>query len=128
VAAGAPDGQRFPRARRLTRGSEIREVLRRGKRSGTAHVDVFDSASPFSHPRIGVIVPRYGHAAVDRNLLKRRLREIVRKELLPRLLRWDANLDIILRARRVAYGANYADLRSGLVELTDRRWSRDSSS
>lgn len=126
MAAGAPDGQRFPRARRLTRGADIREVLRQGKRSGTAHLDVFDSPSPLSHLRLGLIVPRHGHTAVERNLLKRRLREIVRKELIPRLQRGDVVLDIIVRARRNAYGIPYEDLRAELIQLADRRWSRGS--
>lgn len=126
MAAGAPDGQRFPRARRLTRGADIREVLRQGKRSGTAHLDVFDSTSPLSHLRLGLIVPRHGHTAVERNLLKRRLREIVRKDLIPRLQRGDVVLDIIVRARRNAYGVPYEDLRAELIQLADRRWSRGS--
>jgi len=126
VAAGTPDGQRWPRARRLTRGSEIREVLRRGKRSGTAHLDVFDFASPLSHPRVGLIVPRYGHSAVARNLLKRRLREVIRREILPRVERPPLGMDIIIRAKRAAYEAGYAELCSGLSELADRRWARES--
>jgi len=128
VAAGAPDGQRYPRTRRLTRGSEIREVMRRGKRSGTSFVDVFDLTSPFSHPRVGVVVPRYGHGAVERNLLKRRLREIARRDLLPALERRQLNIDIIVRAKREAYEAMQAELKPGLLELLGRRWVRGSSS
>jgi ribonuclease P protein component len=124
VTAGAPGGQRWPRAKRLTSGAEIREVLRRGKRSGTAHVDVFDSASLLSYPRVGVIVPRYGHSAVARNRVKRRLREITRRALLPWLEQAGVGSDIILRARRSAYEAPYEALRVGLVELAERRWAR----
>lgn len=127
VAAGAPDGQRFPRTRRLTRGAEIREVMRRGKRSGTSYLDVFDFASPLSHPRVGIVVPRYGHGTVERNLLKRRLREIARRDLLPVLERRRLNIDIILRAKRQAYEALHAELRLGLVEVLERRWLRGSS-
>src|SRR5690606_15366541 len=68
-------GQRLPRARRITRGDEIRALFRRGKRSRTAHLDVFHSASPVSYPRVGVVVPRYKRRVVERNLVKRRLRE-----------------------------------------------------
>ena len=128
MAAGTPDGQRLPRARRLTRGSEIRAVLGKGKRSGTAHLDVFAAASPLSHLRVGLIVPRYGHSAVARNLVKRRLREAVRREFLPRLAREGVAIDIILRARRSAYGLPYAALRDELVQLADRRWLREPSS
>ena len=128
MAAGEPDGQRFPRTRRLTRGSEIRAVMRRGKRSRTSHLDVFDSASPLSFARIGLVVPRHGHGAVARNLVKRRLRDIARRELLPRLERWGLNIDIILRARREAYEVAHAELRTGLLELLERKWARGSSS
>jgi ribonuclease P protein component len=91
-------------------------------------VDVFDSASPFSHPRVGVVVPRYGHGTVERNLVKRRLREIARRDLLPALERRRLNIDIILRARRQAYEAQHNELRLGLLELLERQWARGSCS
>ena len=129
MGGGTPDGgQGLPRARRLTRGSEIRAVFKRGKRSGTAHLDVFDSPSPLSHLRVGVIVPRYGHTAVERNQVKRRLREVLRRELIPQLLAAGVALDLIVRARREAYGAEYAALRADLVQLAERRWLRGRSS
>jgi ribonuclease P protein component len=65
---------------------------------------------------------------VERNRLKRRLREILRRELIPRLRRAGLEVDIIVRARRDAYGPTYADLRAELIELADRRWLRGSSS
>ena len=44
------------------------------------------SSLPLSRlPRVGIVVPRHQHSAVDRNRLKRRLRELVRLELLPAL-------------------------------------------
>jgi ribonuclease P protein component len=89
------------------------------------HVDVFDSASLFSYPRVGVVVPRYGHDSVARNLVKRRLREIARRDLMPLLERAHMNIDIILRARRSAYATAHADLRLELLELLERRWSRE---
>jgi ribonuclease P protein component len=124
----ADGGQSLPRVRRLTRGSDIRAVFKRGKRSGTAHLDVFDSPSPLSFLRVGVVVPRYGHTAVDRNRVKRRLREALRRELLPRLLAVDTKLDLIVRARREAYGAEYRELRDELMKLAERRWLRGASS
>ena len=59
-------------------------------------------------PRVGVIVPRYRQTAVARNLVKRRLRELVRQELLPHL----RGAEIVLRARPEAYGATVAGLRA----------------
>jgi ribonuclease P protein component len=51
-------------------------------------------------------VPRYKHSAVDRNRLKRRLREIGRRSILPDL----PPLELVIRARPEAYGASFAEL------------------
>lgn len=85
----------------------MQAVSREGKRIRTAHLDVRVHASPLAHPRIGIIVPRYGHTAVLRNRLKRRLRELARTELLPRL----AAVDVVIKARREGYDADFATLR-----------------
>lgn len=120
--------RRLPRERRIAHGAEIRDILRRGKRSGTAHLDVFDSTSPALHPRVGVIVPRHRHSIVQRNLVKRRLREVLRLEVLPRLEACGLAADVIVRARRDAYGASFQVLSDELVSWTRKRCSRARSS
>jgi len=102
-------------------------ILRRGKRSRTVHLDVFAAASPVSHPRVGIVVPRYRHAVVERNLVKRRIREAIRREILPRLVELDPAIDVLVRARREAYGAPFAALRDELLGWFDHRWSHVSS-
>jgi ribonuclease P protein component len=121
---GARDqrGRRLPRGRRITRGPEIRDIFRRGRRSRTQHLDVLDSDSPASFARVGLVVPRYGNTAVRRNLLKRRLREALRRQLLPRLDRTGIASDVLVRARREAYDVPYADLTAQLEEWVERRW------
>lgn len=115
--------RRLPRARRITRGAEIRALFRRGRRRKTAHLDVFDAASPVSYARVGLVVPRHGRRIVDRNRLKRRLRELLRQFILPRLDRAGLAVDVLVRARREAYDAGYRQLREELVEWADRRCS-----
>jgi ribonuclease P protein component len=88
------------------------------------HLDVYDSASPSSHPRVGVVVPKYRQTAVARNRVKRRLREILRVDVLPSLERCGMGIDVLVRARRGAYGATYAELRAELTKWTERRCSR----
>lgn len=127
-SAQSGGGERLPRARRLTRSSEIRSVFRQGKRSRTAHLDVFDSASPFAFPRVSIIVPRHRQTVVARNRLKRRLREILRRDVLPRLDENRLRLDLLVRARREAYGAPFAELQQELTEWTSRRLARAASS
>jgi ribonuclease P protein component len=63
-------------------------------------------------------VPRHQHSAVDRNQLKRRLRELVRLELLPALRAVSSTAtDIIIRARRDAYAAPLAALRNDIQTI-----------
>lgn len=123
----APDGggQKLPRARRITRGEQIRELFRRGKRSRTAHLDVFDSPSSVPFSRLALVVPRHGHSAVDRNRLKRRLREIGRRELLPALEREGGPTDVLVRARPEAYDARFEELRDELLTWLRPRSSAD---
>ena len=52
-------------------------------------------------------MPKYSHNSVDRNRVKRRLREIVRLDVLPAL----PNVDVVVRALPSAYDAGVAELR-----------------
>jgi ribonuclease P protein component len=87
-------------------------------------LDVFDSASPLSYPRIGVVVPKHRRSSVERNRLKRQLRELLRSEVLPRLRRSAGKTDVLVRARREAYLATFSQLRDELVAWTERACSR----
>ena len=53
-------GEGLPREARIRLGSEIRGLLERGERKRTKNVDVFFAASPASHSRLGLIVPKHG--------------------------------------------------------------------
>ena len=118
----------MPRSWRITRNREIRTLLQRGKRSRTGHLDVFASASPVPYPRAGVIVPRYKHDVVARNRVKRRLREILRRVVLPALRTRGMALDLLVRARREAYAASYRELERELEGWLERVGGRGSSS
>lgn len=121
---GAPEqrGRRYPRARRITRGTEIRMLFKRGKRSRTPHLDVLVADSPGSFSRAALVVPRHGNTAARRNRVKRRLREALRREVLPRLDARGVAVDVLVRARPEAYGASYAGLAAELVSWVERRW------
>jgi ribonuclease P protein component len=121
---GRAYGARFPRARRITRSREIRGLFTRGKRSRTAHLDVFDSTSPVAYVRIGLVVPKHRHTVVERNRLKRRLREIVRTVVLPGLAEAGVAAGVLLRARREAYGASFDELLQELTLWVNQRCSR----
>lgn len=67
------------------------------------------------HPRMGLIVPKFRANAVARNRLRRRLREVWRREVLPVQPAWD----LVIRARREAYEASFAELRLQLLSWRD---------
>ena len=79
----------------------------------TPNLDVRFAASAESIPRVGLIVPRHKHSAVDRNRLRRRLRELIRVELLPVVARGDA----LIRAKSDAYELSFADLRTEISSV-----------
>ena len=110
---------RFPTAAKVRKASEIINLRERGKRRKTRHLDVFFLASPASRSRAGVVVPKYGRSGVARNQLKRRLREILRIEVLPRLEHEHGNLDLLVRAQPSAYRANFSSLREQLIEVAE---------
>lgn len=60
----------------------------------------------FKRARVGIVVTKYRHSAVKRNLLKRRLRELVRIRLLPYI----SSVDIFIRPLPGAYKKSFADL------------------
>jgi ribonuclease P protein component len=124
---GAPDRFRLPRSSRIHRSSDIRTVMLRGKRKRTPHLDVFFIASPVSFARFGVVVPKHRHRIVDRNLLKRRLREIGRTEVLPALRGAGAPLDVLVRARREAYAAEFGQLREEIRKVVQGLCSNEPS-
>jgi ribonuclease P protein component len=77
------------------------------------HLDVRAIASPLGHPRIGIVVPRYSGSAVDRNRLKRRLRELVRT----RLLAVAPSVDVVIRARPDAYAVSFEMLEADIMRV-----------
>src|SRR3954471_9002900 len=97
---------RFPRPQRLTREADLELVRRTGKRMQTEGVEARVSASLLLHPRVGVVVPKYGRNIVDRNRTKRRLRELARLRLLPQL----GQVDLLLRAKPQAYQSSFEQL------------------
>lgn len=66
--------------------------------------------------RVGIVVPRYGHTAVERNRLKRRLRELVRGVVLSA----ESSVDVVVWAQRSAYSLSFAGLQQEVERV--RRW------
>lgn len=104
-------------------------MRRSGTRIRVEFLDVRAMLSTLPHARVGFVVPKYGHSSVDRNRLKRRLRELVRTQLLP-LLRPPAGgtvahvtplppIDVVVRALPTAYGATFSALAAEVGRVRD---------
>ena len=87
-------------------------------RTGSFEVRVVASLHAF--PRVGLIVPKHRHSSVERNRVKRRLRELLRLELLPVLRTLPLPLDVVLRASALAYERSYVELGDEMQQVTRR--------
>jgi len=65
---------------------------------------------------MGIIVPRFQFTAVARNRLRRRLREILRRDALASL----PAVDLVVRANRSTYSAAFTVLRAELTSVVSR--------
>lgn len=63
-------------------------------------------------------MPKHKHNAVDRNRVKRRLRELGRTVLLPAI--GAQAIDVVLRAAPEAYAADHAALAADVARIRDR--------
>jgi ribonuclease P protein component len=105
AAPAAPSGHGFGRERRVTRGADLDALRAGGRRVRTRHLDV--RVAPGEGPsQVGIVVPKHRHGSVERNRVKRRLRELARLRLLPVV----PSGRVLLRARPEAYTATFAAL------------------
>jgi ribonuclease P protein component len=99
----------------LARAADIRRCLAKGRRRRSAFLDLIWIDNALGHPRMGLIVPRFQATAVARNRLRRRLKELWRREVQA----VQPAFDLLVRARREAYSASYDALRAELQGWRD---------
>jgi len=76
-----------------------------------------------SFARLGLVVPKHGRTAVERNKLKRRLRELVRTRILaPSGIR---GVDLVIRALPSAYSASFDALEQEVAGIARRLSASD---
>jgi ribonuclease P protein component len=103
----ATDRGRFPRTARLLRHADFERVYKQGKRHFAGHLTVFylRRETP-GGPRIGFTVSRALGGAVDRNRMKRRLREAVRMHYPGS----DIAVDVVINPKKSLLKAEFSEL------------------
>jgi len=66
--------------------------------------------------RVTAIVAKHGYTIVERNQLRRRLKELARTRLIPRL----HAMDVVLRAVPSAYEATFDELAQEVERITEQ--------
>jgi ribonuclease P protein component len=110
AGSAAPNGTKFPRHRKLLRHGDFQQVYQQGRRQFAPHMTLFYRARVLegSGPRVGLTVGRVLGGAVERNRIKRRLREAVRASL-PALT---AAVDVVINPKKSVLDMDFATLRA----------------
>ena len=112
----------FPKQRRLLRHADFEQVYKQGRRHFAAHMTVFylrrdgDSSNGNKNKksevppglRVGFTVGRVLGGSVQRNRMKRRLREAVRLSGFPP----EVSADVVINPKRSLLGADFEDVRN----------------
>lgn len=99
-------GKGFPRTARLLKHSDFERVYKQGRRHFSSHMTVFFLQQPqgTGNARIGFTVGRVLGPAVQRNRIKRRLREAVR--LRRSILK--GSVDIVINPKKTVRTVEFA--------------------
>ena len=109
---------RFFKSQRLLRHADFERVYKQGRRHFAAHMTVFylaragEIADSSLGSRVGFTVSKALGGAVQRNRMKRRLREVVRLQGVPAGL----NADIVINPKRTLLTAEFPDLRNEIAK------------
>jgi ribonuclease P protein component len=116
--------RKFPKTSRILRSAEFRHIYENGFRVSSPLFAAFcferpPTGPPTSHsmgPRLGLTVPRAVGGAVERNRIKRRLREAFRLHRDRLGERWD----LVLNPRRSMLAASFPEVERALAKVIER--------
>ena len=95
--------RRYPRSMRLLRHADFERVYEKGRRLFSTHITVFYLRRESGNcARIGFTVSRARGGAVDRNRMKRRLKEAVRLTRIPA-----GPVDIVINPKKSLLKTNF---------------------
>jgi ribonuclease P protein component len=101
-------GERFPKTARLLRHSDFERVYQDGRRHFSANLTVFylQRREAAGGARVGFTVSKALGGAVERNRMKRRLREAVRRKLSG----LELPVDVVINPKRSLLAAGFERL------------------
>jgi ribonuclease P protein component len=105
--------KKSPEVLKLRNSAEFQSVYKEGARKNSRSFVVFLLANGLDHSRVGMTTPRKVGIAVERNRIRRRIREILRRA-------WPAiprGFDIVVNPRRSAVARDFEELRTELLVL-----------
>jgi ribonuclease P protein component len=117
MASRTAQGLPFPPRARLLKHADFERVYREGRRHYSDNLAIFFlPRQSGAGPRVGFTVGRAAGGAVQRNRIRRRLREAVRLELgqLP------VAVDVVINPRRSVLAADFADLRAEVARAFEK--------
>jgi len=114
--SGSGKRAQFPRSVRLLRHADFEHVYKQGRRHFSAHMTVFYlQRSEGVGLRIGFTVGKMLGGAVQRNRMKRRLREAVRLEAT-----WPGPaVDVVINPKKSVIAVDFAVLRNEISRAFD---------
>lgn len=104
--AGGKARARFPRAARLLRHADFERVYKQGQRHFARHMTLFFLPRADGGSRVGFTVGRVLGGAVERNRIKRRLREAVRRQR----GRLKARVDVVVNPKKSVQAAEFTEI------------------
>lgn len=108
--------QTFPKNLRLLRRAEFRRVYDEGQRRSAPLCTVFFKPNGLALTRLGITTPRAVGNAVERNRVRRRLREIFRRNRSGLARGWD----VVLNPRSKVLGVPFVTLEREVLSLFPR--------
>jgi ribonuclease P protein component len=118
LAAPQQTKKSFPKSRRLLRHVDFERVYRTGKRHFAKHMTVFflrreidEQHAAGAGMRVGFTIRKVLGGAVERNRMKRRLREAVRLQDLP-----NAAVDVVINPKPSLLKADFSELKAEVAK------------
>jgi ribonuclease P protein component len=122
--AAQPTNKRFPKHHRLLKHADFERVYKQGRRHFAQHMTVFHLGRDDQDGlRVGFTVSKAMGGAVQRNRMKRRLREAVRINGVARKIA----ADVVINPKRSLLAAGFSDLQAEIgkaFEVIERSLAR----